>query len=249
MKVRSIRCFLAAMGTAAAMVLVAGCEQQAPGDQAPAVSASAALTQGQVVPTGSVCTPTGKHVKHAGFACTACHMCAGTLSFDPAVAGATATFDATTKNCSNVACHAVPAGTFTYSYWDWGLDQSVSVSVPYGGAGGGSAANWYATSGASCGACHGYPPTYGGTAYPWHNGQHGLGIPNGNACQLCHPDATGAYVFGGPPSFVTTSAGLITSCAPGTFCSAPGTITNASRHGNGVVDVTPLWRSTCSGCH
>jgi hypothetical protein len=177
-------------------------------------------------------------------------MAAGTLCFNPAVAGATAAFDATTKNCSNVACHTVPAGTFTYQMWDWGCECMVDNTVPYGGSGSGAGTpNWYAAPGLGCNACHGYPPTYNGGAYAWHSGLHGLGISNGNTCQMCHPDATGAYVYGGPPSYVTTSGGLIASCAPGTFCSAPGAITNGSLHGNGVVDVSPSFRSACFGCH
>lgn len=243
----SIRGFLAASGAAAAMALLAGCEQQPQGEGGPAVAtASAALTQGQVVPTGQVCTPTGKHDKHAGFACTTCHMCAGTLSFNPAVAGASAAFDATTKNCSNVACHAVPAGTFSYTTWDWGLDQAVTVTVPYGGQAGSGAANWYATGTSSCDACHGYPPKYDGVAYPWHSGIHGITVGNGNTCQLCHPDATGAYVYA---PYVGSSGGLISSCPPGTYCSAPGAITNPSLHGNHALDVSPNWKSACFGCH
>jgi hypothetical protein len=210
---------------------------------------SAALTSDHVVSTGQACTPTGKHFEHRAYACTTCHMCAGTLSFDPAVAGSAATFDAVAKSCSSVACHGVPAGTFTYTVWDYSLDAPVDVTVPYGGSASSTPANWYATGAANCSVCHGYPPTYQGSAYTWHSGQHGLGIPNGNTCQLCHPDATGAYIYGGPPDYSTTSGGLITSCPSGTFCSAPGAITNPTLHANGTLNVTPAWASWCYNCH
>jgi hypothetical protein len=125
----------------------------------------------------------------------------------------------------------------------------VPTTVPYGGAGGSGAANWYATGSTGCNVCHGYPPKYNGVAYAWHTGMHGYNMNSGNACQLCHPDVTGAYVYGGPPSFTNTSAGMITSCAPYTYCSAPGTITNGSMHGNGTVDVSARFASQCYGCH
>jgi predicted CxxxxCH...CXXCH cytochrome family protein len=214
-------------------------------------SAEGGLTADHVIPTGQACVPTGKHLEHRGFACATCHMCAGTVSFDGAVAGATAAFDANTKTCSSVACHGVPAGTFTYYTYDWGSETTVAVTVPYGGPAGGSQSspNWYATAGLGCNACHGYPPTYNGVPYVWHSGMHGYGISNGNTCQLCHPDATGAYVSGGPPSYASTSGGMIASCAPGTTCSAPGSITNASLHRNGTLNVSPNFGSACIGCH
>ena len=242
---RGIR-LLGPVAASSALLLVFGCDQ---GELAGGGRESAALTQDHVIPTGQACTPTGKHFEHRVQACVTCHMCTGTVSFDPNVAGSTATFDATTKNCSSIACHGVPVGTFTYTIWDWGCDCPVETTVPYGGEGGTAQPNWYAAPGLGCNACHGYPPKYNGVAYTWHSGTHGLGVGNGNTCQLCHPDATGAYVFGGPPSYAGTSGGLISTCDPGTYCSAPGAITNASLHGNGTVNVSPSWTSTCIGCH
>lgn len=236
-------------GLAGAVLVFSGCDQGM-GTQTELArpATSQALTQDHVFPAGQ-CTPTGKHAEHSSFACATCHQCGGTLSFDASIAGTTAVFDASAKNCSNVACHAVPAGTFTYNKYDWGTEEVYQVTVPYGGSQGSASANWYAESGASCGACHGYPPKYNGGAYPWHSGMHGSGIQNGNACQLCHPDASGAYVYGGPPSYVGTSGGLISACEPYTYCSAPGTITNSSLHGNGTLDVSPRFTSVCFGCH
>jgi hypothetical protein len=234
------------LASGALLLASIGCTQGANGEMA--MVAPAGLTADHVVATGQACTPTGKHLEHGRYACATCHQCFGTVSFDPAVAGSTAAFDATTKSCSSVKCHAVAAGTFTYTQWDWGCECVVEVTVPYGDAGAGTP-NWYAASGQGCNACHGFPPKYNGTAYTWHSGQHGYGIPNGNTCQLCHPDATGAYVYGGPLSYVGTSGGAITSCAPGTYCASSGAITNASLHGNGVLDVTPGWTGACFGCH
>jgi predicted CxxxxCH...CXXCH cytochrome family protein len=242
------------LSAAASVLLFTACgPQERPGEEV-AASAPEALTADHVLATGAACVPTGAHAKHGLVtSCTTCHACAGTLQFaspGPAVgAGQPApTFDATAKTCSNVACHAVTSGTYTYSVWDWGADDLVWVSVPYGGAGGGGPVNWYAAPGTGgCSACHGYPPAYNGTRYAWHSGMHGINISNGNACQLCHPDATGAFVYG--PTYVPTSAGLITSCPSGTYCSAPGTIINASMHGNGVMDVSAAFRSACLGCH
>lgn len=232
---------------AGAMLMLGACGQQVEGDPELAVAGTvAALTQDHVVPTDQACVPTGKHSQHGTFACTVCHQCAGTLSFDAAVAGPSAAFDATTKNCSNVGCHSVPSGFYTY----WGIGAEEPVSVPYGGGSGSGVANWYAAPGpGGCSACHGYPPTYNGMRYTWHSGLHAsTTTAGGNACQLCHPDATGAYVWGGPPSYAGTSGGLIVSCPPGTYCAAPGTITS-SLHGNGRLDVSPAWKSSCFGCH
>lgn len=230
------------LASALAALALVGCQQGA------ASAAASGLTSDHVVPTGQACTPTGKHLEHGSFACATCHQAAGAMCFDAAVAGSAATFDAVTKSCSSIACHGTAAGTFTYSAWDWGADQAVNVTVPYGGSGG-AQASWYAAAGGGCTACHGYPPTYNGVAYPWHSGAHGGGIPDGNACQLCHPDATGAYVFGGPPSYASTSGGLIASCPAGAYCAAPGTITDPSLHRNGVLNVSPRWGSACIGCH
>jgi predicted CxxxxCH...CXXCH cytochrome family protein len=230
---------------AAALVVVVGCGPESPGELADL----SAITADRVIPTGQACTPTGKHLEHRSVACATCHLCAGTVSFTGSVAGANAAFDAGTKNCSNIACHAVPAGTFTYTVWDWGSEEVVAVTVPYGGAAGASQPNWYGAGGMGCATCHGYPPRYAGIPYTWHSGLHASGISNGNTCQLCHPDASGAYVYGGPPSFTGTSGGQIASCPPGTYCASAGAITNASLHGNGTLDVSPGWSSACFGCH
>lgn len=250
MNIQGMVRLLTLSAAAGAILALGGCEQQAQvGDDLATAGAPAALTQDHVIPTGQACVPTGKHDKHGRFTCTTCHQCAGTVSFDAAAAGAGAAFDATTKNCSNVACHSVPAGTFTYWVYDWDSDSMRPISVPYGGSAGSSGANWYATGSAACNVCHGYPPKYNGVAYAWHSGMHALGMGNGNACQLCHPDVTGAYVYGGPPSYAGTSGGLISTCAPYTYCSAPGTVTNPSMHANGTLDVSARFVSSCFGCH
>lgn len=243
---RFVRMIVAMSSFAGAILVLGGCEQAPDSGEQLLAGTSRALTQDHVVATGQACVPTGKHSVHGRFVCTTCHQCAGTVSFDPVAAGAGAAFDASTKGCSNVACHSVPAGTYTY-YPPGAVDP---VAVPYGGQSG-PGANWYAAQGAaSCTVCHGFPPTYNGVAYTWHSGLHAATTTvGGNTCQLCHPDATGAYVFGGPPSYAGSSGGLILSCPPGTYCAAGGTITQPTAHGNGVLNVAPAWKTSCFNCH
>ncbi|GEJ57060.1 hypothetical protein AMYX_18010 [Anaeromyxobacter diazotrophicus] len=83
-------------------------------------------------------------------------------------------------SCSATYCHGNYAGTFTYSNWDWSLDQpGAPIVVSY--AGKGSAPAW--SDGAmACDSCHANPPRTGS----WHGAHQG-----GSACQVCHPDAIG----------------------------------------------------------
>jgi hypothetical protein len=209
---------------------LAGCDGQVGASGAQLGSAQQALTPDEVcLDTDPLCTPTGAHAKHGAFACSACHKVAGRLSFDSAgpayAAGQSAPrFDATAKTCSNVACHGVPAGTFSFYFPDGSGDPALNT-VGYGGATQ-TTPSWYAT-GATCGACHGNPPRApDGSFYPWHSGQHGGQGPTGtyNQCQFCHPDATGA--------------------------NGQGTaITNPTLHANGTVNVQARFTSACFGCH
>jgi len=218
----------------AALVAVvgSGCGQEAPAPENGLTSRSSALTQDHVIPTGEVCAPTGAHGKHATFSCATCHVCGGVLQFDPNGPAVGAgqpppSFNATTKTCSNVACHSVPSGTFTYTVWDWGSESLVEVNVPYGGSGGSGTPSWYVTGGAGCIGCHGNPPQN----YTWH-GYHG----GGNDCQLCHLDAIGV-------NGVATGLNTATNCGPA------GNQSCAAFHANGALDVTPKWKSSCFGCH
>jgi hypothetical protein len=194
---------------------------------------STALTQDEVCLDGDPnCTPSGAHAAHGGYACTVCHKVAGRLSFDrngPAygVGRPAPMFDATAKTCSNVACHGVPAGSFTYTSWDWGLDQPVDVTVTYGGTSN-TTPSWYAIGAASCTACHDDPPRNGSSgSNVWHSGYHGGQGPTGarNQCQFCHPDAS----------------------SPGN--GVGDTITDPTLHANGVVNVQASFNSQCFGCH
>jgi predicted CxxxxCH...CXXCH cytochrome family protein len=213
-----------------AVVLFSSCDQQ--GNLQPsklASSQSQKLTQDETCLDGDpACTPTGAHTAHGAFACTVCHKVAGRLVFDKsgpayAVGQPAPTFDATSKTCSNVACHTVAAGTFTYSAWDWGLDQPVDVTISYGGSSARQTPSWYTTGAATCTACHDDPPRN----YVWHSGNHGGQGPTGdrNQCQFCHPDAS----------------------SPGNGIG--DTITNPSLHANGVVNVQANFTSACFGCH
>jgi hypothetical protein len=194
----------------------------------PAARSAALTADEQCLDGDPACTPTGAHAKHGGFACTVCHKVAGRLVFDkngPAYAAGNPapTFDATAKTCSNVACHGVAAGTYTYTSWDWGLDQPVTNTVSYGGTSR-PTPSWYVTGAAGCTACHDDPPKNG---YVWHSGYHGGQGPTGdrNQCQFCHPDAS----------------------SPGNGIG--DTITNPSLHANGTVDVQATFTSACFGCH
>jgi hypothetical protein len=215
--------------TFAAMVIAAsGCEQPAPG--ATTGQVSSAMTQDEVLPTGGVCTPTGAHAKHGFTSCATCHACAGALQFDPAGPAVSAstpnpTFDATAKTCSSVACHGVPAGTFSFYFPDGAGDPQLNT-VSYGGANS-TTPSWYTSGAAGCTACHGNPPQN----YVWH-GSH----PGGNQCELCHPDAVSVN-------------GVATGLSTATNCGPTRTTPCASFHANGTVDVTATFKTTCLGCH
>ncbi|WP_443093438.1 CxxxxCH/CxxCH domain c-type cytochrome, partial [Geomonas silvestris] len=133
--------------------------------------------------------------------------------------GAAPQFDAE-KSCSNVSCHAVKSGSFSYYSYNAGTDEYDLITVNYGGAQRTPA--WSAT-GQLCAACHGNPPSDGRV---WHSGRHGNQGPTSsfNQCQLCHPDASGVNGQG-------------------------TTITNPAQHRNGTLDVQGAFKTTCFGCH
>lgn len=195
------------------------------------------LTQDEVCLDGDPnCTPTGAHggpgttpAGHYGFYCTVCHKVGGRLVFDrngPAYAAGkpAPTFDATAKTCSNVACHGVPSGTFSYWFPD-GTGEPVLNTVSYGGTNV-PTPSWYSTGAAGCEACHPNPPRNGSSgSNVWHSGYHaGLPTSASNQCQFCHPDATGANGIG-------------------------TAITNPAQHGDGIVQVQVTFRSSCFSCH
>jgi hypothetical protein len=190
------------------------------------------LVQSEVCVDGDpACVPTGAHAKHERYDCKVCHKYGGTLSFDKTGKAyglaQPPTFDATTKTCSNVACHSVPAGTFTITSLDGSGEPYLNLLTVYGNAGG-TTPSWNAPPGsASCTGCHPNPPRNGTDgSNVWHSGQHGGQGPTGvrNQCQFCHPDATG-------------------SNGQGTA------ITNQALHGNGVYNVQATFTTACFGCH
>ena len=187
------------------------------------------------------CPPSGAHRNSAlnrghDYACEECHAVAGRLAFKPGGlafgAGWNATrprptFDYAAKTCTNVACHTVPAGTFSY-YFIGGDGEAVLNTVTYGGGAPRPTPSWYVTGGAACAACHDDPPRSGSTgSNVWHSGFHANQGPTGaaNQCQFCHPDAS----------------------SPGN--GVGDTITNATLHANGVVNVAATFRSSCFSCH
>lgn len=244
---------------AAASMVVLGCGEQqmeaiASAERARTAVASSALTQSQVLPTGPTCTPTGGHGKHGALAnvtCKACHVCGGVLEFDPAGPAVAAgkplpSFDATSKTCSNVACHSVPAGTYAYTSYDWDADQLNYNTVPYGSAGAETPA-WNTSGGSTaCTGCHGNPPQApGGGFYAWHSGFHGGQGPTGpyNQCQFCHPDVVGT---GGVATGFNTAACEFTD----RITKKTVSVANCSTlHANGTLTIGPRFSSACFGCH
>lgn len=239
-----------------AAVVVAACgqvttseEAQRAGGLRAAQPTTAKLVAGDVCIDGDpACTPTGAHGKHGSFDCKVCHAVGGRLSFskttDPTAyrAGSPApTFDAGAKTCSNVSCHGVPAGT--YSYWFPGNETDADgypipeyKTVNYGGSLAASTPSWYATGG-TCTGCHGNPPANGSDgSNTWHSGFHAnnqnVGPTPPNACELCH----------NIPSNVNTPIAQSVNGA-GTLILQP------SFHGNGAVNVNARFRSQCFGCH
>lgn len=193
-----------------------------------------ALTQDEVCVDGDPsCTPTGAHGPHAAFDCKICHKVGGRLSFSktssPTAYGTgipNPTFNATEKSCSNIACHFVPPGQFSF-YSVGGDGEAYLVTVNYGGTGSGTAPTWTGTSG-GCEACHGNPPRNGSDgSNVWHSGYHANQGPTGaaNQCQFCHPDAS----------------------SPGNGIA--DTITVPALHTNGIVNVQAVFKSSCFGCH
>lgn len=218
-----------AVAAAAALFVFAGCDQN--GQLDPRAFKSEALTQENVCADADVsCAPSGAHAKHGAHACTVCHKVAGRLAFDKAgpaygVGFPAPSFDAATKTCSNVGCHTVPAGSF--SFWTIDGEGNAELSTVYYGGTPRTTPSWYATGAATCTACHDNPPRNGSTgSNVWHSGYHGGQGPTGanNQCQLCHPDAT-------------STNGVGTA------------ITNPSLHANGVVNIQPQFKTSCFGCH
>ncbi|GFO61727.1 hypothetical protein GMST_40520 [Geomonas silvestris] len=183
------------------------------------------------------CTPTGAHGGHAGFDCKVCHKVGGRLSFSktstPTAYSANLpapTFDAVAKTCSNVSCHGVSKGTYSFYSLPDGNGDITLITVSYGGTTGtGSSPPWNGTGNVSgCSACHDDPPRNGSSgSNVWHSGYHGGQGPTGvrNQCQFCHPDAT----------------------SPGNGIG--DTIIDPSLHANGVANVRATFTSSCFGCH
>ncbi len=239
-----------------AAAVVAACGQVTTSEEAQpagglrAVQPSRAkLVQADVCNDGDPdCTPTGAHGKHGGFDCKVCHAVGGRLSFSKTTtptayrAGSPGpTFDAVAKTCSNVSCHGVPAGTYSYYFPGNEMDADgypipELKTVNYGGTLAASTPSWNST-GAACTACHGNPPTYGSDgSNAWHSGSHAnnqnVGPTPPNACELCHNIPSNVN---SPIAQSVNGAGTV--------------ILQPSFHGNGSVNVNARFRSQCFGCH
>lgn len=133
----------------------------------------------------------GERGRSAPIACTGCHAVPTSLGHTDGVTqltfgarartgGANPAWNVSTQTCASTYCHGNYSGTYTYTYWDWGSDSAVEVTVPYAGAR--ATPSWPAT-GSTCNACHGNPPQN----YDWHKGHGG-----GTSCNLCHPHVNAA---------------------------------------------------------
>jgi len=213
------------------------------------------------------CTPTGNHGLiapgyngaggHAGFDCKVCHYVGGRLAFEvngPAYGPSLPApyFDATAKTCSNIACHGVPAGTFSYYFPGnetdpdgYPIPELKTVTV-YGNPGG-TTPSWYTTGSGGCSGCHSNPPANGTSgSNVWHSGSHAnnqnVGPTPPNACALCHnaPANVNSPIAQSEPIDLTKPYGAYRGVSP---------ILILTLHGNSVYNVNARFRSQCFGCH
>jgi predicted CxxxxCH...CXXCH cytochrome family protein len=181
---------------------------------------------------------------------------------DPVRVGAHTRHLAGSANAPAVACascHAVPADALAA-----GHVGGATATVTFGGqAVAGNATPRWDRATATCATtyCHGgYQGTFTYQTYDWGlqnfvlvtvpyagNGTTPIWTGGPMTCSSCHgaPPANGAWHdpgHGGP------GQNACSLCHPGV--NAAGTaFTDPSRHLNGTVDVTPVWTSTCFGCH
>lgn len=179
------------------------------------------------------------HVPHAAYTCDDCHRTVDMVVYFFDLASSRAYIQPTPANpnppkpvyngdmfvptkpktCSNIACHGISAGTFSY-YFQGGDGEPELKTITYDGSVSDTPV-WNST-GTGCATCHGNPPN----SYAWHSGYHGNQNPTTalNQCQYCHPDATG-----------TNGQGTA--------------ITNPLMHGDKVINVQARFKSSCFGCH
>lgn len=249
-----------------AAIVVAACGQVTTSEEAPSAGEvraarpkTAQLVQADVCVDGDpACTPTGAHAKHTT-TCAVCHAVAGRLSFQlggPAY-GANwtsshprPTFDATAKTCSNVACHGMQSGSFSY-YFPGGDGEPALNTVNIAGSAGRPTPSWYATGAMACSACHDNPPRNGSDgSNVWHSGSHANQGSTGaaNQCQFCHPDITGSGGVGTGYSTGNCMYDFNGTAYPVSGAPA-GSFACKDLHANGVFNVYAKFVSSCFGCH
>ncbi|ABS26032.1 hypothetical protein Anae109_1829 [Anaeromyxobacter sp. Fw109-5] len=209
---RRTRTWVGLVAVLALSGLVSACGLEEPVAQEPEARPTFAAERSAVqVVSGAVCTGTGAHDAHEGFAngCITCHPCGGALGFAPdatlpsgrPVSG-NITTDATGTSCT-VACHT-PEG-----------QPSTAIS-------------WSATGPFPCSQCHsqGLAAPAGGSSHPADNSSVEA---NRTACQSCHD--TSRHVTGTP--LVKTPNGPI-EIPPGGSVEANG-VCEQCHLGDGLV--------------
>lgn len=218
----------------AALALANGCGVQAADDE-PVLQTNAepliTVSSHTIHRTSALAGCGDCHGTHSGMGGYAL-LSFGTRAFAPGRPAPS--YDSVTKRCSEVACHMVPAGVFSY-YFQGGDGEPEFKSVSYGGVPVVTPV-WNTSDGrGDCTACHNTPPTP--VAGVWHSGQHGGPLnPQLNACALCHPDV------------VAVDGGI--GLNPANTCGPNGTVGScAALHRDGTVEVWAQFKRTCFNCH
>jgi len=237
-----------------AILVAPGCGTEEPVDLGQ-LGKAPAIAKGSAALTGPACVPTGAHAKHGAYACSVCHTVGGSLCFDlngPAkiAGGPDPSFDFAAKTCSNIACHGVPSGTYSY-YFPGNEDNDGDgypdpelKTVTIRGNPAGTTPSWYVTGPAGCAACHPNPPTNGTDgSNNWHSGFHAnrtnVGPTPANACELCH----------NIPTNVNIPIALSAPDSNGYYRAYSINSAGAAYHSNGTFNISARFRSQCFGCH
>lgn len=165
------------------------------------------------------------HREEGGLLCADCHTPHGGMMMSPLLQFSSKAFipggPPPTRDAATHTCSNVACHMVPVGTYQYWKLVGDEEWVLYEVAYGGAVTTppWGEALRGACRACHASPPSPAAGA--WHSPTHGGGGINAE-CSLCHPGV--AKVNG---ELVVTGQG----------------------HKNGVVDVTPQWKSRCFGCH